>query len=91
MVDDVVGDDGDALGGVEGFLLVDGPHLLVVDTFLHLHGAFVIDVELQDVLVADGVDDGVGVEGASGLALLVGFATEDFGSGLDLADASRRT
>ena len=91
VMDDVVGDDGDALGGVEGFLLVDGPDFLVVDTFLHLHGALVIDVELQDVLVADGVDDGVGVEGAGGLALLVGFATEDFGSGLDLADASRRT
>lgn len=48
------------------------PHtFFVIDVVLCLYGLNIVHLELQHVLVANGVDDGVGMERTRGLALLV--------------------
>ena len=53
---------GDALGRGQGFFGLNAPHFLVVDVALGFHGADVVDFELQHILVADGIDDGIGMQ-----------------------------
>jgi len=62
VFDDILRHAGDAAGVFEGLFALDVPHAGVLDVVLLLHGAHVIDAEGQHVVVADGIDDGIGVE-----------------------------
>ena len=57
-------------------LRFDAPHLLLTHIILHLHRLDVIHLELQHILVPDGIDDGVGVQRLRRISLLVQFAAK---------------
>ena len=78
-------DDRDSPGVVQGFFRIDAPHLFAFHIALHLHGGVVIHMETKHIIVAYGVDDGVGVQGSCGLSVLVWFASEELCCGGVLA------
>ena len=57
------------------------PHHLAVNFAFHLHGALVVNMETQHVLVSNGVDDGVSMQRFDRLSVLVGLATKQLGCG----------
>ena len=62
MVQDVLCDEGNPLGSHEGFFPIDVIDKLIVHVLIHIHGLDIIHTERQDVLVVDGVHDGVLVQ-----------------------------
>ena len=77
---------GNALRRVQGLVGVDAPNFFVVDVVLCLYGLNIVHLELQHILVANGVDDGIGMERTRGLALLVGFSAEGLCRGSQIGE-----
>ena len=59
------------------FVRIYAPHLFIIHTLAPAHGANVVNLELQHVLVVDGIDYGVAVQGLCAVALLVGFSAKE--------------
>ena len=76
VVDDVSGDDADALGMMQRLVLVDAPYLFALHIALHLHRALIVHMEAQHILIPDGIDDRIGMQGARRFTLIVGFASK---------------
>ena len=76
----------DSLRRVEHLVGLDSPHLLVTDALLCLHGADVVYLELQHVLVSDGIDDGIGVQRSCGLFVLIRLPSESLGGGAQVGE-----
>ena len=80
-VDDVFRHDADTSRIMQRFVGIDTPHLFPVHIVLHAHGGTVIHMETQHVFIPDGIDDGIGMQGFRGLAILVQFSTKQLGCG----------
>ncbi|MNI54733.1 hypothetical protein D3C73_1096440 [compost metagenome] len=88
MLADITDNLADALWRQQGALGVDGRYLLVLNPRLHLESIYVVYAKRQDVLVVDGIDDGVSVQlGAKGL---LGSAAQRVAAGSRVLRKDRR-
>ena len=81
QVDDVFRHNADASRIMQGLIGIDTPYLFTVYIILHAHRRTVVHVESEHVLISDGIDDGIGMQGLGGLAVLIGLSTKQLGGG----------
>ena len=76
VVEDVRHVVGNVSGVFQELFRVDAPHLVIVHAFALAHGAHVVNLELQHVLVVDGIDDGIAMQRLGAVAFLVRLTSE---------------